>query len=143
MGYVQFTKDDQVTPFVQDTLDNLPGLAEVTIDDVINIFLEYDLLYTPVGQTHELYDQTFIDIDGFLDRSIWSPVPQWDYVIEGTSPHEIFGNPWLYWPGALHPVHHVHHPGTIANDYPALAYMDGMPDAEVRLDEFMDQIVGN
>jgi HK97 gp10 family phage protein len=30
----------------------------------------------------------------------------------GTRPHRIVGNPWLYWPGAAHPVRAVNHPGT-------------------------------
>lgn len=34
------------------------------------------------------------------------------YVHEGTRPHDITGNPWLFWKGADHPVHVVHHPGT-------------------------------
>jgi len=30
---------------------------------------------------------------------------------KGTRPHVITGNPWLYWPGAEHPVRRVNHPG--------------------------------
>jgi hypothetical protein len=144
MGSVTFNIDKStLTDDLQNTVDNLPGLAETTIDDVANIFEDYDLRYTPIGATGELYAQTFIDNDGFLNRTIWSPVDQWDYVIMGTRPHDIFGNWWLWWPGALHPVHHVKHPGTIANDFPALAYMDGMGEAETRLDEFTDNIIGD
>lgn len=33
------------------------------------------------------------------------------YIEEGTSPHIITGNYWLWWEGAEHPVHEVHHPG--------------------------------
>lgn len=32
----------------------------------------------------------------------------------GTKPHPITGNPFLYWPGASHPVRSVRHPGTRA-----------------------------
>lgn len=33
------------------------------------------------------------------------------YIEEGTSPHIITGNPWLYWEELDHPVHQVNHPG--------------------------------
>ena len=48
------------------------------------------------------------------------------FVIGGTKPHEIWagiftggdqGKMALSWPGARHPVTHVHHPGTKANDF--------------------------
>lgn len=32
----------------------------------------------------------------------------------GTRPHTITGRPFLYWPGARHPVRKVSHPGTKA-----------------------------
>ncbi|MGL6298658.1 MAG: hypothetical protein ACRC1M_05755 [Methanobacteriaceae archaeon] len=35
----------------------------------------------------------------------------------GTSPHIIEGNPWLYWPGAKHPVRRVQHPGTMPTPF--------------------------
>lgn len=35
-----------------------------------------------------------------------------DYLERGTRAHPIRGNPWLYWPGARHPVRMVRHPGT-------------------------------
>lgn len=34
------------------------------------------------------------------------------FLEKGTKPHIITGNPWLYWPGAKHPVKKVNHPGT-------------------------------
>jgi len=33
---------------------------------------------------------------------------------KGTDPHTITGNPFLFWPGARHPVRSVRHPGTRA-----------------------------
>lgn len=38
-------------------------------------------------------------------------------VEDGSRPHIITGNPWLYWEGAEHPVKEVHHPGTKASPY--------------------------
>jgi hypothetical protein len=55
------------------------------------------------------------------------------YVHEGTEPHVIEGNPWLYWPGAEHPVRKVNHPGTEANPF-----FDRATDTvEGRLDEYI------
>lgn len=41
------------------------------------------------------------------------------FVIAGTAPHDIYpvNAQALYWPGAAHPVAHVSHPGTRANDF--------------------------
>lgn len=36
------------------------------------------------------------------------------YLERGTRAHIIRGNPWLFWPGARHPVRQVNHPGTRA-----------------------------
>lgn len=38
-------------------------------------------------------------------------------VEDGSRPHIITGNPWLYWEGAEHPVKEVHYPGTKASPY--------------------------
>lgn len=65
---------------------------------------------------------------GTLRRSIGMQKPKpdtvnitgaehWVYAQYGTSAHDIEGNPWLYWDGADHPVHKVHHPGTTANPF--------------------------
>lgn len=40
------------------------------------------------------------------------------YLEKGTPEHTINGRPWLYWPGASHPVKVVHHPGSKA--YPII-----------------------
>ena len=51
------------------------------------------------------------------------------YLEMGTRPHVIEGNPYLYWPGADHPVRRVNHPGT--RPYPYVA-----PTAEQMKTEF-------
>ena len=56
--------------------------------------------------------------------------PPYDvYMEEGTAPHIIEGNPWLYWDELEHPVHLVHHPGTQPYKYmeeAMLANVDGI-----------------
>ena len=58
------------------------------------------------------------------------------FVILGTGPHLITGNPWLSWPGAKHPVRSVMHPGTAANPFLDRASDLTESDAEDRLAEF-------
>lgn len=51
-------------------------------------------------------------------------VPYMGYIISGTQPHMIYGNPLLsfQWNGKQMIVHSVHHPGTKANNFPERAY---------------------
>lgn len=45
------------------------------------------------------------------------------FVIEGTPPHDIYPSTKdaLWWEGAEHPVRHVRHPGTKAQNFPLAA----------------------
>ncbi|MGM9543629.1 MAG: hypothetical protein ACI3T9_01465 [Romboutsia timonensis] len=53
--------------------------------------------------------------------------PPYDlYMEEGTRPHIITGNPWLYWDELDFPVHQVNHPGN-----PAYKYMEEAMNANV------------
>lgn len=54
---------------------------------------------------------------GKLDALVGTNVEYAVFVHEGTRPHEIHGNPWLYWKGADHPVKMVNHPGTKARKF--------------------------
>jgi hypothetical protein len=57
-------------------------------------------------------------------------------VIGGTRPHEIWagiftgtsGKQALFWAGAAHPVTHVNHPGTAANDFRKKAWASVGPE---------------
>jgi hypothetical protein len=49
--------------------------------------------------------------------TVGTAVPYAVFVHEGTSAHVIHGRPWLYWPGAKHPVRKVNHPGTRPNPF--------------------------
>ncbi len=54
---------------------------------------------------------------GGLNAIVGTNVAYAVFVHEGTRPHVIRGNPWLYWKGAAHPVRQVNHPGTRANRF--------------------------
>jgi hypothetical protein len=62
---------------------------------------------------------------GALDALVGTNVEYAIFVHEGTRPHVIRGNPWLYWPGAAHPVRQVNHPGTRAHRF----LVDALPAA--------------
>ena len=50
----------------------------------------------------------------------YSVIPKTEYAVwvhDGTRPHYIEGNNYLYWNGASHPVTHVFHPGTKPNPF--------------------------
>jgi hypothetical protein len=101
--------------------------------------------YAPRGETGMLADLTVVETSG-MDRYIYSADdPIFGYIILGTPAHEIYPvtAKALYWPGALHPVMHVHHPGTIANDYAMQAFMDGSSPADDRADQLLDEILGD
>ena len=61
------------------------------------------------------------------------------FVHEGTAPHVIEGNPYLYWEGAEHPVRRVQHPGYEGNPWfdTALEIIEG------RLDEYLEMAIGD
>lgn len=52
------------------------------------------------------------------------------HVHEGTKPHTIVGSPWLFWPGASHPVRSVRHPGTKAQPFLIWGLEDARPQME-------------
>ena len=61
------------------------------------------------------------------------------YMEEGTRPHIIEGNPWLWWDELEHPVHSVNHPGN-----PAYKYMEEALNSNVdRIIEFIEEAIGD
>lgn len=59
------------------------------------------------------------------------------YPHEGTEPHWIEGNDYLYWPGAEHPVRRVHHPGYAGNPF----FDDSLDVVEGRSDDYISQAI--
>ena len=58
---------------------------------------------------------------------------------EGTKPHIIDRNPWLYWYELEHPVHLVHHPGTQPYKYMEEALNDNVFD----IIELIEEAIGD
>jgi len=60
------------------------------------------------------------------------------FIILGTDPYIIEGNPWLFWPGAAHPVRKVHHPGIKADNYFERGFTNSQSDIEATKQELID-----
>jgi hypothetical protein len=91
---------------------------------------------------------------GFLTQSFraeltagilrWFPTASYaSYVEFGTKPHVITAKnaKALYWPGALHPVKSVNHPGTQANPFMERIVAAATPDINATFGTALQQIV--
>lgn len=65
-----------------------------------------------------------------------------EYVMAGTGPHIISGNPWLSWPGADHPVRRVWHPGTYPNPFMSYGFEDSQSSIESEVELFRAWVTG-
>jgi hypothetical protein len=74
---------------------------------------------------------------GLLERIIFPDegvAPYALFVVLGTKPHVIEGNPYLYWPGADHSVKRVNHPGTKAQPY----IKESIPEIQAKIRSNLD-----
>ena len=76
-----------------------------------------------------------------LDYEISTNLEYSEYIEDGTSPHIINGNPYLYWEGASHPVRRVNHPGNRAYLYMETACDTQTEDIEDRIAEIIDKLL--
>lgn len=149
MGFVQISKNDQVSPELQDVLDNLMGYAESAMDDIGDIFQDAMEFVVPIGETGELGHLITVDNEGNLTRVIYSMSDHWDAVVGG---HAVLGpifsdaqRKWWFWylnnvlGGEYTNKTDGYLPG---NDFPLIAIAMGESDVDVRLDQFTDQIIG-
>jgi len=149
MGYVQLTKDDQVSPALQEILDTIDNYAESTMDDIGDIELDAMQFIVPIGETGELGHDLIVENEGGLSRSIYSLSDHWDAVVGG---HNVFGpifsdkqRKWWFWylwnvlGGEYDNKTDGYLPG---NDFPLIAMEMADSNVEARVNEFLDQITG-
>ncbi|WJI09186.1 hypothetical protein FGU46_03300 [Methanobacterium sp. CWC-01] len=129
---------DEVTPFLESLLERLPGEADNLVNNVGEVFLEYLQEYTPIGCTHELYSRTEMTVTGLLSRLIDSSAAHFPFNVLGTSPHWIGSSIFICGVGWRYIGEH---PGTQPNDYPSLAFMDGLGPAENVADEWLNNLL--
>ena len=76
-----------------------------------------------------------------LDYEISTDLEYSEYIEDGTSPHIINGNPYLYWEGASHPVRSVNHPGNRAYLYMETAFNTQTEDLEDRISDIIEGLL--
>lgn len=136
--WIKWLKDD-IRNLFSNELRTLPNRFTELIDALGEISREGMVAEAPFKWGDLREGHVVLTISQFI-RYVFSDVPHFPWVVEGTQPHIIEGNPWLYWPGAEHPVRRVNHPGTSPNDYPARAAVNVESSVDARVNEFLEQI---
>lgn len=78
---------------------------------------------------------------GGLSYEVGTNLEYAEYIEEGTSPHTITGNDYLYWEGADHPVRSVNHPGNRAYLYMETAFNTQTEDLEDRISDIIEGLL--
>ena len=78
---------------------------------------------------------------GGLSYEVGTNLEYAEYIEEGTSPHTITGNDYLYWEGADHPVKSVNHPGNRAYLYMETAFNTQTEDLEDRISNIIEGLL--
>lgn len=126
---------------ISEKINGIEPMLTDTIGAILEVFEDRAKAYAPY-KSGALSDSITTEFKGF-EGTVYSPLEYFVYVIEGTKPHtiEAVNAKALWWEGALHPVKKVHHPGTKPNDFMAMAFMDGMFDAEDLIDKLGEWLV--
>lgn len=135
---VTFNVSDLIA-FFEGKISNLPEMATSLLDG-IGEDIRGEMVDEAPYKWGDLRAGHTIESPSEWVRVMFSDVPHFDWVVGGTKPHIIEGNPWLYWEGAEHPVRRVHHPGTAPNDYPARALENAQTGIEERINDFLNKI---
>ncbi|BDZ68596.1 hypothetical protein [Methanobacterium ferruginis] len=151
MGSVNFTKNDEVTPYVENVIGNLTGHTSRALDDISDIEVEYMQSENPIGETHELNDMAMWEATGDLKRYIFSGSGHFDPIVDG---HVILGpllterqRKWWFWYlnavlGGSYDVKYGTGSSTPPNDYPARALDASDADVDIRLDQYLNDLLG-
>jgi len=144
MGTITIHPDkDQIIDDIQGKLNQLQDKAQDMIIDVSDLFMSIARVLAPY-LTGELRDSIQVFLGSSLEATIESLLNYFEYVILGTSEHDI-GSPiwipqvadWRYI--GLSPAGRGKpHPGTKANDFMEDAMAEGENEAEHRIDNFME-----
>lgn len=140
MGIIYIEIDRSLSHEIEGKRDDLEPRFNELFEQLKELYSIQVAIYTPFWKGGLVAGLFFEDIGVFgffMDNTeVYYP-----FVILGTDPHIIEGNPWLYWEGADHPVRRVQHPGTAANDFMATAYDASEGDVNSELSQFLDWVV--
>lgn len=112
-------QDEALLAALQTKSDQMPDKLNDLINEAGFIVQRHAVEEAP-RRTGNLKGSIRVEENGPLSRIVYPDqgvAPYALYVILGTAPHTIQGNPWLYWDGAEHPVRQVQHPGTAPNPF--------------------------
>lgn len=142
MGFIelQINKDD-IMGWLQEKIDGLPLRGADLVREVVNLYGAIAETLAPY-RSGELRDSHRIEASG-LTGSMMATAAHAIFVVMGTDPHPIVAvhKSALYWPGALHPVVRVQHPGTRPNDYIEEAATTGDAEVDNLIDALGDWVV--
>lgn len=142
-GHINVTtnKSDTVE-LIQGKINEAPDKAAEMVQDLLDIYAGSERDEAPV-RWGNLQNSVTVELISPLEGITYPDIYYAPYVIEGTSPHDIFSvnKKALFWDGAEHPVTHVHHPGTQPNDFVSRAYNNADGVAMARTQEYLDWFV--
>lgn len=128
---------DVVQSWIEQIISGLPDQTGNLVLDILNILSSIAEVLAPF-RLGNLRESHIIQASGLIG-DLGNTAPYFPYIILGTSPHPIYpvNKQALWWPGALHPVRMVNHPGTSANDYMS----DTMDSADGAIDDLANNFL--
>lgn len=140
MGDITVTIDkDDVTNSISDILNNIEYKTYDMLDDVADIYQEEMVVNTPVKSGATAIN-TIVEADG-MNRSIYSDVYWWEWLILGRGEIKPVNAKALWWPGLDHPV--MKAKAFAGNDYPSVAFQNADPSVDNRCDQYLNEVVGD
>jgi len=152
MGSISTTKDDQVTPYLEEILGNILPQTSNLLDDISDIEVEYMQSENPIGETQQLNDLTMWEAFSALVRYIFSAAGHFEPIVNG---HAILGpfltekqRKWWFWYlnevlGGDYDVKYGTGNSTPPNDYPSTSLVASDADVDSRCEQFLDEFLGS
>lgn len=139
--YFTWVKEN-ILPFLEERVSLLPEKGHDLIVDVLNVFYLISTILAPY-LTGGLRDSIQVYL-GSTDGYVTSYLDYFKFVILGTDEHDIGSPVWI--PQAvgwryigLSPAGRGKpHPGTKPNDFMADSFDEGLSEANIRMDNFME-----
>jgi hypothetical protein len=137
MIHVHWVKEE-VLSWTSDKIGNMNTQVGYLIGNVLNIYTSVAQVLAPFrsGNLRDSFVFTQVGLEGV----IYNTAEYMIFVIFGTKAHEIHAVNALalWWPGALHPVYSVWHPGTSANDFLADVVPSGEPGVDDEISKTLE-----
>ena len=150
MGTISTTKNDEVSPYIDDILSSIFQKTNQFLDDVADVYKESEQQFAPIGETQNLHDAIGVDTIDEHTRYIYSVIFYNEWVVGG---HATMVTPeqraWWFWflhteLGGVYERKTEGEPGTAGpNDYVLEAYDSADSDVDARSLQYLDDVFGN